>query len=492
MTDFITEQRTDVFDNRNSAQQEFADFLEMTEDKGTEHLVLEISLYGDLDLDILHKSGFHKVRTLEFAEGQITSIKNLPKSLKTLICANNLLIDLPMPSDHLETLDLKSNFLTTADLKPFPALKKVNLNFNRLTQLENVPSKIRELYCSDNQIRRIDLEAADQIHTLYCSNNPHLLIEHFPTASLKNFKMENTQFLEIYRNADLGNNVERASKEHGQKIDYIQAIHAYFRLKTQYEGKAHALRKNEYDKLKAKKTPTKKLRRLLSEVKIPCVNCKQPNGTIFDLKSTENGRIYSAICGNRRKPCNLNIQLSTGQYMNIWMSIETAKDFLQEYKEKIIKHKLDVLFNYINETEAATQFKTDLEEYYATKELYEHAIQRYETLYHNPETREQIREKSNTLFDTLERMDKMIQQYTSAAASEAGRTQILKDAMNVYFQEVMVLVKQVYSLKNGMSEMYNENEDVSDVYVLKQWTTTLANMDYSYEDLPEVLKFVKI
>jgi hypothetical protein len=222
------------------------------------------------------------------------------------------------------------------------------------------------------------------------------------------------------------------------------------------------------------------------------VNCKQPNGTIFDLKSTENGRIYSAICGNRRKPCNLNIQLSTGQYMNIWMSIETAKDFLQEYKEKIIKHKLDVLFNYINETDAATQFKTDLEEYYATKELYEHAIQRYETLYHNPETREQIREKSNTLFDTLERMDKMIQQYTSAAASEAGRTQILKDAMNVYFQEVMVLVKQVYSLKNGMSEMYNENEDVSDVYVLKQWTTTLANMDYSYEDLPEVLKFVKI
>jgi hypothetical protein len=491
MTDFITEQRTDVFDNRNSAQQEFADFLENS-DKNSEHLVLETSLYGDLDLDILHKMGFHKTRTLEFIEGQITSIKNLPKSLKSLICANNLLIEMPMPSEHLETLDLKSNFLTTADLKPFPALKKVILSYNRLTQIENVHSKIRELYCNDNQIRLLDLEAADQIHTLYCSDNPHLLIEHFPTESLKNFKMENTQFLEIYQNADLGNikNDSKHIKEHNQKIDYVEALNAYFRLKSLYESKTYNARKNEYDKLVEKKTPKRRIKKLLSEIKKTCVNCQQPNGTIFELKTTENGRIYSAICGNRKKPCNLDIQLSTGQYMNIWTSIDTSKYFLQEYKEKIIKHKLDVLFNYINETDAATQFKTDLEEYYATKELYEHAIQKYETLYHNPETREQIKEKSNILFNNLEKMDKMIQEYKSETSSEAGRSQILKDAMNVYFREIMDLVKQIYSLKNVMSEMYRGDND--DIYTLKQWTTTLANMDYSYEELPEVIKFVKI
>jgi hypothetical protein len=489
MTDFITDQRADVFDNRNSAQQEFADFLENTEDKETDHLVLEISLYGDLDLDVLHKSGFHKVRTLEFVEGQITSIKNLPKSLKTLICANNLLIDLPMPSEHLETLDLKSNFLTTADLKPFPALKKVNLNFNRLTQLENMPSKIRELYCINNQIRRLDLENADQIQILHCSNNPHLLIEHFPTAnSLKDFKMENTQFLEIYRNADLGNVANRtATKEHGQKIDYIDALHQYFKLKEKYDNTVHKLKHNLYDKLRQKNTPIRKIKRMISEIQLPCVNCKQPNGTLFDLKSTETGRIYSAICGNRRKPCNLNIQLSTGQYLNIWTSIETTKDFLQEYKEKIIKHKLDVLFNYINETNAASRFKTDLEEYYATKELYEHAVQRYETMYHNPETREKIGEKTNTLFDSIERMDKLVQEYKASATADS---QILKDAMSIYFGEIATITKQVYQLKYPESRMdYDEDRDI---YTLKQSTVTLANMDYSYDDSPEVVKYAKL
>jgi len=487
MTDFITEQRADVFDNRNSAQQEFADFLENTDDKQTDHLVLEISLYGDLDLDVLHKSGFHKVRTLEFVEGQITSIKNLPKSLKTLICANNLLIDLPMASEHLETLDLKSNFLTTADLSGFPSLKKINLNFNRLTQLENVPSKIRELYCSDNQIRRIDLEAADQIQILHCSNNPHLLIEHFPTTdSLKEFKMENTQFLEIYQNLGNVKMDERHVKEHTRAVDYMQALHEYFKMKEKYDTDVRKQKRDLYDKLRQKNTPIRKIKQMISEIQTPCVNCKQPNGTLFDLKSTETGRIYSAICGNRRKPCNLNIQLSTGQYLNIWTSIETTKDFLQEYKEKIIKHKLDVLFNYINETNAASRFKTDLEEYYATKELYEHAVQRYETMYHNPETREKIREKSNTLFDSIEKMDKMVQEYK---ASPTDDSQILKDAMSIYFGEIATVAKQVYQLKYPESRMdYDEDRDM---FTLKQSTVTLANMDYSYDESPEVVKYVK-
>jgi hypothetical protein len=490
MTDFIAEQRTDVFDNRNSAQQEFADFLENTENKQTEHLVLDSSLYGDLDLDILYKSGFHKVSVLEFIEGQITSIKNLPKSVKSLVCANNLLIDLPMPSDHLETLDLKSNFLTTADLKPFPQLKKINLSFNRLTELENVPSKTRELYCSDNQIRRIDLGAADQIHILYCSNNPHLLIEHVP-PSLKDFQMENTQFLEIYKNLGNVKIDQKHVKEHNQKIDFIEALQIYFKLKRKYEDKSRDLKKTEYRKLLDKNTPKKKIQRLLADVKIPCVNCRQPNGTLFELKSDpEDKRVYSAICGNRKKPCNLNIQLSTGQYQNVWESIDLTRDFLQEYKEKIIKHKLDVLFNYISEDNAASRFKTDLEEYYATKELHEHAVQRYEMLYHNPETREKIRDKSNTLFDKLEQMDKLIQEYKDTGLRSGATSAILKDAMNVYFREIRDLSNEIYGLKYAMSEMYYQEH--KDMYILKQWTANLTSLDYSYGDVPEVVKFVRL
>jgi hypothetical protein len=487
--DFVTSQRTDVFDNNNTAQQQFTDFLETIEDKDREHIVIDKSLHGDLDLAIMHKQGFRNTKTLEFIEGQITSIENIPKNVKSLIVSNNLLIELPSPIEHIESLELKTNYLTTADLSSAIHMKKLVVSFNHLTEIRNIPSKIRELYCSNNEIRKLDLQMADKIQVLTCSNNPNLLIEHVPD-SLKTFEMENTQFQEIYKN--LGN-VKIDSKhvnEHNQKIEYTDALNQYFRLKYKYEVAVSKLKHDEYHKLKDKNTPKSKIKRILSEIRPPCVNCKQPNGTIFNLKSTENVRIYSAICGNTKNPCNLNIQLSSGQYMNVWTSIETTKHFLTEYKEKIIKHKLDVLFNYLGESTATSEFKTDLKDYYSTKELYEDAIKKYEDMYHNRETEEKIKEKSITLYDKLEEMDRIIGEYRQSYTSAYANPVILKDGMNVYFREIMDLSKQIYSLKNPMSEMYNPEE--SDIFTLKQWTTTFANMDYSYDDAPEVIKFNKL
>ena len=491
MTDFITDQRTEIFDNNNTAQQQIADLLDTFDDKSQTNLILETSLHGDIDLGILGSKGFHHVKTIVFIEGQITSIQNIPKSVKSLTVSNNLLIEMPSPMDHLELIDVKSNYLTTIDLQSAKHLKKCVVSFNRITEIKDIPSSIRELYCESNDIRVLDLEAADKIYTLYCSNNPHLLVEHFPD-SLKNFRMENTQFQEIYKN--LGN-VKLDSKhinDHNLKIDYLDALNQYFRLKQKYDTKVYAIKKREYEKLKDKQTPKSKIRKMLQNIQIPCVNCSQPSGTIFDLKTTDDGRIYSAICGNRKKPCNLNIQLSTGQFMNIWNSMETAKYYLSEYKEKIIKHKLDVLFNYLGETTAAAEFKTDLEEYYATKELYEHAVQKYTTMYHNPETEENIKAKSIILFDKLEEMEKIMVQYRESFSTSMGTTGgILKDAMNVYFREIMDLSKQVYDLKNGMSEIY-EDEKTPDMFFLKQWPVTLSSMDYSYDNVPEVIKFSKL
>lgn len=493
MTDFITDQRTEIFDNNNTAQQQIADLLDtLNDDKSEINLILETSLHGDIDLAILGSKGFHHIKNIVFIEGQITSIQNIPKSVKSLIISNNLLIEMPSPLDHVESIDVKSNYLTVVDLQSAKHLKKCVMSFNRITEVKHIPSSIRELYCMNNDIRVLDLEAADKIYTLYCSNNPHLLVEHFPD-SLKDFRMENTQFQEIYQN--LGN-VQLDSKhtnDHNRKIDYLDALNQYFRLKQKYDTKVYAIKKREYEKLRDKRTPKSKIRRILSNIKIPCVNCSQSSGTIFDLKTTDDGRIYSAICGNRKKPCNLNIQLSTGQFMNIWNSMETAKYYLSEYKEKIIKHKLDVLFNYLGETTAAVEFKTDLEEYYATKELYEHAVQKYTAMYHNPETEENIKAKSIILFDKLEEMEKIMMQYReSISTSPLGATgEILKDAMNVYFREIMDLSKQVYDLKHRMSEMY-EDEKHPNIFFLKQWPITLSSMDYSYDNVPEVVKFTKL
>ena len=89
-------------------------------------------------------------------------------------------------------------------------------------------------------------------------------------------------------------------------------INDFYKLKRDYES---AIDK-EVKKLD-KGLSIHEKRREFKKLKPKCIDCNRPVGTLFTIKydKDQDGRILSAICGDRVDPCNLNINIFT--YNNI-------------------------------------------------------------------------------------------------------------------------------------------------------------------------------
>jgi len=114
-------------------------------------------------------------------------------------------------------------------------------------------------------------------------------------------------------------------------------------------------------------------------VKPQCVKCGRGVGTIFAKK---NNRL-TAICGDTKNPCRLDIQIFTGEYTPIQYLLYEMKDEIEDFKEAIIRQKLDTLFNYIDETESVERFKKEIEGFNELNHLYKELNDKNNELYHN-------------------------------------------------------------------------------------------------------------
>ena len=79
----IDSQRQQIIAENNTAQDELEGIISRL-DPNTKQLVFSTPLHGDVDFAILGRLGFRNVETIIFEDGEITTIKNLPKSLLVL------------------------------------------------------------------------------------------------------------------------------------------------------------------------------------------------------------------------------------------------------------------------------------------------------------------------------------------------------------------------------------------------------------------------
>ena len=78
-----------------------------------------------------------------------------------------------------------------------------------------------------------------------------------------------------------------------------------------------------------------------------CIYCGKEGGTIFEEKE----RKYIARCGNTSKPCKLDIRIEKPYVMRTDEQLHDIRDTEQQLKLKIMKLRLDYLFEHIgNET----------------------------------------------------------------------------------------------------------------------------------------------
>jgi hypothetical protein len=462
----------------NTAQNTLFDFLEKLLPTSTE-IRVDVPLFGDVDLEILQKCNFKDVDRLLFSAGSITSIKNVPK-LKELRVAKNLLLSIP-EMKHVEIVDLAENGIKQADLSAAVDLKELYLSRNPLVEITALPSSLEVLQVEYCRLTALHLSGGlDHLRTVHCSGNPGLVVHNLP-ESVKDFHMDPT--------AELMDEVrERTRQNLGNtrvNVDYADCLKAYFQKKRAYEHEARMQRTRLFERVQRNPRTYKAL---LEKMKPPpCVVCKQAGGMKFSCAD----RTYEAKC-MAKNPCTFHIKFYAGIFDNLSDTIETLRDGTEEKREKIIKLKMDSLFNYLSEEATAKLFKQAYTEYQTSANMATTYKKIYDDLHFSEERETKIAEltyKIATIKQEIETKRKELTEGTTDL-SVATNHAIYKDMIAIHQKELAVEIQNLRRLKFPSMHIYQPNEN-EEYYVLDQQRTTFADMDFTMDEPPRVIVFEK-
>ena len=264
----------------------------------------------------------------------------------------------------------------------------------------------------------------------------------------------------------------------GPEVTFQEAIHWFFQLKHDYENKIKTQKKKivkkagiDNDSLSKRASIAK---RALLQFTPSCVKCARPVGSIFEKKNDR----FTAKCGDRANPCELNIELYTGGYSPVPFYLQGLRDDLEKLKETIIRQKLDTLFGYIHERESVALFKEELEGFSTYNEMLQDLTNKYEELYHNAEKLLQRRNTESDIFIMVERMRELLQQHKKDDGAKTMNTIVKKQ-----IDELMPQINKLRLLKHEIMEMENGK--------LIKIPVSLAKTEYTFGEKSRVIHFVK-
>jgi hypothetical protein len=471
----IEEQRERILKENNTAQAYLKDFLEKFNKSSRDISILE-PLHGDLDFGILKEYGITNITKIVLTKGEITSINGLPESLLEFECPDNLLTVLDGLPSNISRIEIPHNYLENIDLSSMENLETLIINDNKLTTIENIPPNIKELNCSNNNLSSLNLSGVVKPEKLVVSNNPITVIENLPEG-IVDFQMENTPSIE-FRNSSAAAIVENNEPNEKQK-NVQDALNEYFKLKSTYETTIYNMKKKVFEKADTKR----QAKREVLTIKPPCIKCKRPVGSVFSRK---NGR-YNAICGDSVKPCGLDIQIFVGESnMQLNYILDIFREDNEELKEKIIRQKLDTLFNYTTEQESIKLFKKELEEFNSNSGIYKKLLDINNDLFHSVDKKRLIEKKNDEIFNLNERVTALLKEYENTQNRE-----ILKQAVYIQIKEIQPEIRNLRNLKYEIMELNEQIENNKRKYSLYQYPVELTKLDSNIGEPHRVIKFNK-
>jgi hypothetical protein len=471
----IQEQRDNILKENNTAQAYLKNFLEKFNKASRDISILE-PLHGDLDFSILKDYGITNITKIVLTKGDITSIIGLPESLLEFECPDNLLVSLDGLPNNISRVEIPHNYLEDFDLSSLMDLETIIINDNKLTNIENIPSNIKELNCSNNNLSSLNLSGVIRLEKLIVSNNPITVIENLPEG-IVDFQMENTPSIE-FRNSSAAAIVENNEPNEKQK-NIKDALNDYFKLKGAYESIIHDMKKKIFEKADTKR----QAKRDVLTIKPPCIKCKRPVGSVFSKK---NGR-YNAICGDTAKPCGLDIQIYVGESnMQLNYILEIFREDNEELKEKIIRQKLDTLFNYTTEQQSIQLFKKELEEFNSNSSIYKKLLDKNNELFHSIDKKHLIGKKNDEVFHLIERVNALLKEYENTQNKE-----LLKQAVHIQIKEIQPEIRNLRNLKYEIMELNEYTENYQRKYSVYQYPVEFSKLDSDFGEPARVIKFNK-
>jgi hypothetical protein len=465
----IIEKRDSILRENNSAQNYFESIIENLSDSIPELTVNE-PLHGDLDLSILER--FSNIHTISFGPGELTSIKNIPKSVKKLQCSQNMLIGFENIPDELEELVCDKNFIEELRFANHSKLTILHAEDNKLTELKDLPKGLVEVYVDNNQIKLINFAGSTAVKVLHANNNPIDYISNVP-LTLIDVQTSNYPTIE-----SLGENrVEHEDLDHS--LEYNETLHDYFKLKATYDNTLHELRKEAYYENIYKYRKTKKeAKRIIASIKPKCVNCKRPVGTIFSRKDEH----YTAICGdtNLATKCSLKIDIFRGDTSSFESMFYLFKGQSERLKDKIILQKLHTLFGYIDKRKSVSLFEKALKEYNEDSAIYRTLHEKYNSIHHDDVKKTEIIEKTAQLFETMDTIQKIKDDYDA----DPTNTELLHDAMDMQIKVLQPQIENLRRLKYPIMEAPTSIQYIGIGGSMKV-STDLLQKSYELRDLDD-------
>jgi hypothetical protein len=471
----IEKQRETIISENNSAQGILLSMLENLT-RRTSVLDLKEPLHGDLDFSVIRNNGFMFVHTINISEGEVTSVINLPEGITHFSCPKNFLVSLETLPSSLTVLDVPNNYIETIDLSPCRVLSSANLSHNRIKKLENLPYDLLELLVDHNELTFLKLKSILRLNTLNVSNNKITVIEDLP-ENITDFQMDNNPSIQFVNSPVVP--VKKQDNLIEQEIRYVESLHEYFRMKSDYDNKAHELRKRAFKSANTKKAG----RKLAQEVKPKCIHCARPVGTIFSIADNR----YKAICGDVSAPCSLSVELYKGDYSPLTDLIYSFKEEIESIKEKIICLKLDTLFDYTSQEKSTSLFKEELENYNIDGRIMKELMDKYDENYSNEHKKDLIERKRNTIFMYVEQIGMLLKEYEKTQNRE-----LLKTAMTLQIDHLLPETRNLTLLKYELSEINTFKHTNGRIEnFLFQNPISLSKMDHNTDEPPRVIKFAK-
>jgi len=257
------------------------------------------------------------------------------------------------------------------------------------------------------------------------------------------------------------------------------AIHGYYSLKEKYNSALEKRRQRLINDpvMNWKTLSAQQKAKRLSMIKPMCIVCKQDGGSIF----TETDGKLKAICGNISQPCGFHIEVNRGKYISLETLMNESLDEVRATKDEIIRMKLDLLFQFINEDELLAQFDAVQHKLQEQMKMYTEFRTYYLSVTDNDDRRKDTATHTRVI---AERIAQIKEYMTEFRESEWKNRSIIDDILVLYQQDIEPAFLKLRETKYVYSQVETtENAEGALVQMYNDGEFNLSQKQYSYHEL---------
>lgn len=266
-------------------------------------------------------------------------------------------------------------------------------------------------------------------------------------------------------------------EEEREKIN--EAIHGFYSLKEKYNSALEKRRQRLINDpaMNWKTLSAQQKARRLAMIKPMCIVCKQDGGSVF---TDTDGKI-KAICGNISQPCGFHIEVSRGKYISLETLMNESLEEVRATKDEIIRMKLDLLFQFINEDELLAQFDAVQHKLQEQMKMYSEFRTYYLSVTDNEDRRKDTATHTRVI---SERIAQIKEYMTEFRESEWKNRSIIDDILVLYQQDIEPAFLKLRETKYVYSQVETtENAEGSLVQMYNDGEFNLSQKQYSYHEL---------